>query len=191
MADFRFSLNDRDGVLRVEYAANASLERSGFDMFDAGDFDPALAIGHPTLHARVEHYEGSGYRTATAFIQWVNTERTTEGEVRRERELDVPETFRAAGVPFFAWGYPASLYDAPANNRNGADRLVWQATTWFVSVPARWNDYQVQPIIGFQWGYVDDGTMVKLLPFEALDRDHWSQHHAWLGQSAPGFQFAR
>lgn len=191
MTGLRFSLNDRDGVLWVDYATNASVQRSGFDMFDPSEFDPRLALGHPTMKAFVASFDGDGYRTASGFIQWVDTERTTEGEVRRERELDVPETFRAAGVPFFAWGYPASLYDAPANNRNGADRLVWQATTWFVSVPARWNDYQVQPITGFQWGYVDDGGTVDLLPLKTLARDHWESNRGWLTRSAPGFMFAR
>lgn len=191
MTDLRFSLNDRDGVLCVDYATNASVQRSGFDMFDPSEFDPRLALGHPTMKAFVASFDGDGYRTASGFIQLVDTERTTEGEVRRERELDVPETFRAAGVPFFAWGYPASLYDAPANNRNGADRLVWQATTWFVSVPARWNDYQVQPITGFQWGYVDDGGTVDLLPLKTLARDHWESNRGWLTRSAPGFMFAR
>ncbi|MFC6713581.1 NUDIX hydrolase [Branchiibius cervicis] len=184
-----FVLNGRTGVLEVDYAVNASLERSGFDMFDQAEFDPRLALAHPTFAARVASFDGQGYRTASAFIQWVDTERTVADRVDRERELDVPEVFRSAGVPFFASGYPAAMYDAPANNRNGADRLRWEATTWFVAAPARWTDGKVLPVLGFRWGYLDDGQRLALLPLQVLDADSWQQDRPWLSRAAPNFVF--
>lgn len=184
-----FELYGRAGVLAIEYAPNQSLTRSGFDMFDPARFDPALAIGHPTMHAFVESYDGSGYRTATAFIQWVDSERTFADRVDRKRELDVPDAFRSAGVPFLACGYPAAIYDAPANNRNTADSLRWEATTWFVAAPARWTEGKVLPICGFRWGYLDDGQRLALLPLQILDADSWEQDRPWLSQAAPNFVF--
>ena len=55
--------------------SNDDIESSGLDMFDPADFVPTLAIGYPTIHAWVHDDQRNGYRTADAFIQWLDIER--------------------------------------------------------------------------------------------------------------------
>ncbi len=110
-----FELNGRPGRLAIDYGVNNDLAESGFDIFNPADFAPSWALGYPTLRVWVERYEGSGHRTASAFVQWLDVEREDASGARAYRELDVIESFAGAGIPFFAMGYPANLYDAPAH----------------------------------------------------------------------------
>lgn len=191
MRELPFVLHGRSGALVVEYGANEDIEESGFDMFDPSDFDPALALGYPTLQARVERFEGTGYRTATAFIQWLDIERHFDDRVERGRELDATPELIRAGIPYFSLGYPATLYDAPAHNMHGADWMRWDATTWLVTMPARWTDFEIQPLAGFRWGYTESHRggveMSRLVQLSARD---WSAARTWLTAQAPAFTFA-
>lgn len=185
-----FTLNGRSGYLAVEYRPNDDIESSGFDMFDPSDFDPALAIGYPTIRAWVHDYRGTGYRTASAFIQWIDIERRGPGAAK-STELDTIAAFENQGVPFFSCGYPANLYDAPAHNLQGATWMSWIATTWFVTLPARWTDHEIRPLRGFTWGYeedTDDG--VTVLPLRKLDSASWDGNLPRLRDQCPGFRFA-
>lgn len=184
-----FTLNERPGRLAVEYRPNDSIEKSGFDMFDPSDFDPALAIGYPTLRAWVHDYEGTGYRTASAFVQWIDTERRRADAVTA-RELDTSAVLRDQEVPFFSYGYPANIYDAPAQNMQDAAWMSWIATTWFVTMPARWTNQEVRPLLGFQWGYEEDHANVNTMPLRHLAGEAWNRSLNWLRSSSPAFLFA-
>lgn len=186
-----FTLNGQRGRLELEYRVNDSLQHSGFDMFDPGDFDPTLTLGYPTLTASVHDYAGSGYRTASAFIQWIDIERQGSTMVRG-RELDTPPQFREAGVPFFSIGYPANLYDAPAHNMQGARWMSWVATTWLVAFPARWTNFEIRPVVGFRWGYHEDvQTGVAVTPLRSVGPQEWNDARPWLQRECPAFTFAR
>ena len=87
-----FELNGRPGRLAIDYGVNNDLAESGFDIFNPADFAPSWALGYPTLRVWVERYEGSGHRTASAFVQWLDVERGCVGgegipRARRDREL--------------------------------------------------------------------------------------------------------
>lgn len=66
-----FVLNLKPGVVSVNYEPNQSAAKSGFDLFAGSDFDVEICIVHPTMRARIESYEGTGYCTASAWIQVV------------------------------------------------------------------------------------------------------------------------
>lgn len=183
-----FTLNGRPGRLALEYLPSDDIERTGFDMFDPSDFDPRLTIGYPTMRAWVHDYRGTGYRTASAFIQWIDTRRGRRDPVET-RELDRSGVFGDIGMPFFSYGYPANLYDAPAHNMHGAEWMSWVATTWFVTMPARWTDHEVRPILGFQWGYEDDETGVTTMPLRHLTNSSWNDSLRWLQRESPKFCF--
>ncbi len=55
----------------VEYAINQSLTASGFDLIAGCGFDVNMCLGYPTMRAYVRAYEGTGYYTASAWIQIV------------------------------------------------------------------------------------------------------------------------
>jgi hypothetical protein len=184
-----FVLNGLGGDLAIDYRRVEHLEDPGFDMFDPMEFDPELAIGYPRLHTWVESYQGSGYRTASALIQWIDTERVGPRHMS-VRELDVSEEYGAANIPFFAHGYPAAMFDAPAHNMNGASWMRWEATTWFVASPARWTNHLVRPIVGFRWGYEEDSGEVSILPLKPLQIGDWSATLPWLRDQCATFGFA-
>lgn len=151
-----------------------------------------MGPGLSTLRVWVERYEGSGHRTASVFVQWLDVEREDASGARAYRELDVIESFAGAGIPFFAMGYPANLYDAPAHNLRGSTWMRWLATTWFVTLPARWTAFEVRPVVGFRWGY-EEGAQpggVTVLPMSDLSARDWDQALGWLRKACPGVSFA-
>ncbi len=190
MEVWSFTLNGRSGHLAVDYHPNDDIESSGFDMFDPGDFDPSLAIGYPTIRAWVHDYLGTGYRTASAFVQWIDIERRGSG-AQKTTELDTMEALANQQVPFFSNGYPANLYDAPAHNMHGATWMSWIATTWFVTMPARWTNHEIRPLLGFTWGYEEDEQAgVSVLPLRRLDSASWDRNLGQLQRQCPAFRFA-
>ena len=115
-----FVHHGRHGVVEARYGPNPGVEESGFDLLAGIGFDVAMCLGYPTMEARVVRYAGAGYRAIMAWIQ-VITDRYYGGlrdsTVSLETsEVDTSPLMRDCGVPFFAHGYPAALYDAPCNN---------------------------------------------------------------------------
>ncbi len=142
-----FFHNGANGAIEVDYRKNTDVAESGFDMF--ADFDPTIAIGYPMLHGYVKEYKGTGYRTASAWIQIVRTEyfrsQSDAHPVLTEQAID------CARPPFFAFGYPSELFDAPANNLGAYTKMTWRADTFFVTMPARWNDNTIRNLCCFRW----------------------------------------
>ncbi|MFO7698041.1 MAG: hypothetical protein R6X16_12910 [Anaerolineae bacterium] len=147
----------RQGVIEVRYGPNTSAVRTGFDALGALGFDPAMCLGYPTLRARVKRYAGSGYRASLAWIQLILSQRYTRLDdlqpATSDTDLDVSPQMLSLGVPFFAHGYPAVLYDAPCNNLGDDARLDWLAHTFLVTFPSRLNNDTVTMLAGFSWGY--------------------------------------
>ncbi len=64
-----FVLNGKNGIVEVCYEENRSAEKSGFDLLKGLGFNADMCIGYPTMHAYVKEYSGTGYYTASAWIQ--------------------------------------------------------------------------------------------------------------------------
>lgn len=193
-----FVHHERNGVLTVQYGANDSVVNSGFDLLQGLGFDVAMCLGYPTLHAWVSRYEGTGYRTLMAWVQVIvgRYYDRLEDEIpsRVAEDVDAPEELRALGVPFFAYGYPAALYDAPCNNLGPHARLEWSADTFLVTFPSRLNDGQIARLAGFRWGYVewDEGgrRRVTLRQLEVTGRDVWEAHLPLLRSECPAWRYS-
>ena len=179
-----FDLNHKSGILEVHYQPNESIEDSGFDLLNGFGFDVHLAIGCPTMHGFVSTYQGRGYYTASAWIQIVTRREYSSAESDLPQAeialVDVSPAFDELGVPFFALGFPAEIYDAPCCNLGDARKLDWIADTFFVTMPTRINDHTIEWIAGFQWGYIEydpeEKRPVEILPLVVKDESHWRQH---------------
>ena len=193
-----FELNRKPGILEVEYKPNQSIEESGFDLLAGFGFDVNLAIGYPTMRGTVSAYEGSGYYTASAWIQLIT--RLEFDDVNSEQPdriittVDVNDTLYDLGVPFFAMGFPAEIYDAPCCNLGESEKLTWIADTFFVTMPSRINDHTISRLAGYQWGYTeynpDEKQPVDILPLQLTDQSHWEGHLPVLRSEFGGWNYA-
>jgi len=198
MTNIPFVLNSKPGSLEVEYKPNSSIEESGFDLLAGFGFDVNMAIGYPTMRGYVSAYAGKGYYTASAWIQvitrWEFDTADSEKPDRIITEVDVNETLYALGVPFFAMGFPAEIYDAPCCNLGEAGKLTWIADTFFVTMPSRINNHTIHRLAGYQWGYVEYDKDVKqhveILPLKVTDESQWQGHLPVLQSQFDGWQYA-
>ncbi len=186
-----FTLNDRNGCIEVAYKENTDIAESGFDMFSPEAFDPKIALGYPTMHARVSRYEGTGYRTASGWIQILHCRyyQTVSDTVPTASDACID-----FGNPFFAYGYPSEIYDAPANNLGSYAKMEWVADTFLVPFPARWNNHTISFLCGFRWGYDDeleDGRhRVRLHDLQVLDKNAWAGVLPLLREKCPEHRFS-
>ena len=179
-----FVLNHKPGTLAVHYEANQSAAKSGFDLFAGSGFNVEMCIGYPTMRACLETYEGAGYYTACAWIQIVTRQEFVSPEAAEPADVvpsvDTLPLLAESGVPFFAFGFPADIFDAPCNNLNGLAKLEWVADTFLVTLPSRVNDYTISCVAGFRWGYceydLDGKRQVEISPLVVTDVSTWQQH---------------
>ncbi len=180
-----FELNHKVGVLKVCYEANQSAASSGFDLFARSGFDVNLCLGYPTMHAYLDSYEGVGYYTACAWIQIVTRREFASTESAAEplavvSSVDTHPTLAELGVPFFALGFPAEIFDAPCDNLNGVGKLEWIADTFLVTLPGRANNYATSRVAGFRWGYceydLNGRRQVEISPLVITDVSPWNRH---------------
>jgi len=192
-----FCLNDKKGIVEVCYEKNNSVHKSGFDLLSGLNFNAEMCIGYPTMRASIKSYEGTGYYTACAWIQII-TDRffslvkdTSPKEI--VSEVDVSNNMRKREVPFFSYGYPAEIYDAPCNNLGKYARLEWIADTFLVTLPSRMNNDIISYLVGFRWGYeeseIETNRHVKILPLEVTDSTVWNGHLAMLRDNFPNWNF--
>jgi hypothetical protein len=193
-----FVLNNKPGVLAVQYAPNRSITESGFDLLAGFGFDVNMAIGYPTMRAFVQSYEGTGYYTASAWIQIITRREFTALDDAQPSAIvpsvDVNETLYELGVPFFGIGYPAEIYDAPCNNLGYSAKLEWIADTFFVTMPSRINNNTIMRLAGFQWGYVEfdlnQKRQVEIAPLAITGIEHWQQHLPLLRNAFSKWRYA-
>jgi hypothetical protein len=193
-----FVHHDRPGVLAVACGPIRSVEASGFDLLQGRGFDVTMCLGYPAMQAWVSAYGGTGYRTLLAWIQIV-TDRFYDDLTRTEpvqitTEIDNSPALRALGVPFFAYGYPAAIYDAPCNNLGAHARLDWQADTFLVTFPSPLNNNEIAFLAGFRWGYAewDDAGQRQVAPAQvaSLSRTDWDAHLSLLRRECPAWRYA-
>lgn len=193
-----FMLNQKPGVLDVVYKPNQSIEDSGFDLLAGFGFDVQMAIGYPTMRGCVSTYEGTGYYTASAWIQIITRHEFdapfSDTPDRIVTSVDVNDTLYGLGVPFFAMGFPADIFDAPCCNRGDARKLAWIADTFFVTMPSRINAHTIRRLAGYQWGYIeyapDETRPVEILPLKATDETDWQRHLPVLQSEFGAWQYA-
>jgi hypothetical protein len=179
-----FDLNGKQGVLEVIYETNRSLTASGFDLLAGCGFDVNICLGYPTMRAHVRTYQGTGYYTASAWIQIITRREFLSVESGEPAAIvssvDVNDTLDELGVPFFAIGYPAEIYDAPCNNLGDWGKLEWLADTFLVTMPSRINDHTIAPLAGFNWGYaeydLDGERRVEIKPVVMSGISQWQRH---------------
>jgi hypothetical protein len=194
----QFELNQKPGILEVHYQPNESIEDSGFDLLAGFGFDVNMAIGYPTMRGFVSTYQGRGYYTASAWIQIVTRREFASAESDLPQaeivSVDVNPSLHELGVPFFAMGFPAEIYDAPCCNLGDARKLTWIADTFLVTMPSRINDNTIAWIAGYQWGYteyaVDENRQVEIQPLVVTGESHWQQHLPLLQSQFDAWKFA-
>ena len=192
-----FNLNGKPGVLEVIYETNRSLTASGFDLLAGCGFDVNMCIGYPTMRAYVRAYEGTGYYTASAWIQIITRREFASVEGNEPTTIissvDVNDTLDELGVPFFAMGYPAEIYDAPCNNLGDCGKLEWLADTFLVTMPSRINDNTIAPLAGYNWGYteydLDDKRRVEIKPLVVIGVSQWQRHLPLLRRQCSAWRF--
>ncbi len=192
-----FVLNHKAGILEVEYEANQSAAKSGFDLFAGSGFDIEMCIGYPTMRAYIQSYAGTGYATACAWIQIVTRREFATLDALEpanvEPSVDNHPTLAELGVPFFGFGFPAEIFDAPCNNLNGLAKLDWVADTFLVTMPTRVNEYAILRLAGFRWGYteydLDAKRKVEISPLVVTRPVEWNQHLPMLRKQFPEWRY--
>lgn len=179
-----FLLNRKPGIVTIVCEAAQSAEESGFDLFASSGFDISKCIGYPAMRAYISSYEGTGYYTASAWVQIVTRREFTSIDAAEPAAVvpavDTHPILAELGVPFFAQGFPAEIFDAPCDNLNGLAKLEWIADTFLVTLPSRVNDFTVSRIAGFRWGYceydLDSKRQVELMQLTVTNPEDWESH---------------
>lgn len=187
-----FQLRGKQDSFIVEYNKNSSAEDSGFDTLLDLPFDYNDCLGYPTLHAYFDNINLKGYRRYCGWIQLVERQEINKIDGRElcdvSISLDISDDMRRIGMPYFAYGYPAEIYDAPCNNLGNNDKLIWTAYTYLIDIPSRMNGNKLSFIAGFSWGYVEDKNgPIKLLDFNILSNDDWEKHLQVVNTQCPNF----
>ena len=187
-----FSHMARQGLLIADYKKNPGAVESGFDALNVS-FDRELCTMYPTVHAFIESYEGTGYRTDMAFVQIITRQETLHDETTRTL-ISCDNCFDA--LPFFAYGYPPAMYDAPCHNLNSCKKLLWTADTFLVTTPSRMNSHTVSFLAGFSWGYSEwdnygSEVAAEMLPIKEIQGSVWNSHLELLRKDFPAFNFSK
>lgn len=190
-----FELRGMKSEFVVEYRENIGPEVSGLDILLDLGFDPGICTSYPSLHAYFEDMNMPGCRRYCGWIQLVERQEfdhSSSGQkITNSVSVDVSDDMRRAGVPYYAFGFPAEMYDAPCRNLGNHDRLIWTAYTYLVDMPSRANHGHLSYLAGFSWGYEEDKKgPVRLLDFNVLSEEKWRRHYKVIEKECP-VAFAR
>ncbi|MGL6173961.1 MAG: hypothetical protein ACRC1P_05075, partial [Cellulosilyticaceae bacterium] len=124
-----FESYGKKGLIEVTYGENTSPILSGFEIVKDLVPDLSICMGYPTMHAKFKEFEGHGFTKASAVVQIItmdiyNTVESTSPD-KIIKIVNLSPTMQQNNVPFFAYGYPAEIYDAPCNNYTSSYKLVW------------------------------------------------------------------
>lgn len=167
-------------TLTVEYKANADPREAGFHLLNL-PFPIEDSIGYPVIHAFFADMKATGYKRYCGFIQFIERIEKRDGRIRKALSVDVAPEFRAGRNPFFSYGYPASLFDAPCRNLRDCDELGWTAFTYLVEMPTRINGNQIRHLAGFSWGYAEDRQgLIERQELKLLTPADWKEQYGFL-----------
>jgi hypothetical protein len=135
-------------------------------------------------------YPPFGYRSLFGWVQLVcSTDNESEGE---RFELDPFALFGDAPTPYCWYGALPVLFDAPS--RPVRQRLEWVAHSFLATTPldevAQLKPRRVVPLVGFSWGFTDDGSIVNLHDLAVLTNGEWEAHLDLLRETYPWWNFA-
>ena len=195
MYNLDFELNGKSGVIHIDYLANTNVSESGFDMLTHLGFDVNMCMGYPTIHASIKNFEATGYRRLCGWIQVLKCEYfNSPEETSPVHTKFIIDSLYSNELPFFAYGYPAELYDAPCNNLIAPyEKLTWTAYTYLVTMPTHLTQNTISYLAAFQWGYTEwneaDKREVMLSPLKKISYDDWKNKLELLQEQFPKFSY--
>lgn len=167
----------------VEYEKGKSAHKAGFDAVSGFDVNQINCINYPTMHGYFADMKLTGYRRYCGIIQLIErTEYYTDVNKNNvELTFDIPDQERPFINPYFTYGYPAEIYDAPCSNLNGCDKLQWKAYTYIVDPSSRLSNFKLDFLGGYSWGYLEDKNgPLDILPFDVLNKEIFEQQIEYL-----------
>ncbi|MFB3923932.1 MAG: hypothetical protein ACE145_19595 [Terriglobia bacterium] len=194
-----FSLNGRSGNVTISYGRNGDPASAGFDIIPGLKLDIAVCRGYPAIHAVIDTYHGSGYRTFCGWLQVVtdmyyNSYDAAQAPVETAVFADMAPSMEDLGGPFTSFGNLPQFFDAPCKNLYGHAKLRWVADTFLTTVPMRSKAEEISRLLGFRWGYVEYDTPeqrpVSVLPLEVTDIQVWNGFLPFLRKKFPAWRFA-
>lgn len=175
----KFNWRNKECAAIIEYNENPGASESGFIIFKNMPFDVELCKGYPMAHAYVDAANLKGYERYCGWIQIIRREDFSDDveEPKVTYDIDGSDEMIKRGLPYFALGYPAELFDAPCMNLNGSYRLVWTAHTYLVEMPVnRVNGNKINFLAGFEWGYEESvKQQVKISELRILSVNDWNR----------------
>ena len=165
--DLPFSWRGNEGLVRIECVPNLDPDQWGSST--------SATHGFPVCTATVD-YPSLGYRS---LFGWVQLVRSTDNESAGDRfELDPFALFGDSLNPYCWYGTRPILFDAPS--RATRQPLEWVAHSFLATTPleeiGQLKPRRVVPVVGFSWGFTDDGSAVTLHALSSLSRDEWAMH---------------
>lgn len=179
------TVNDEPEELVISYEPCKSAKEAGFDKISGFPLDRVNCIGYPAMHAYFEKMNATGYRRYCGFIQLVGRKEYSESGnlLNTVIELDVPLRKEKYVIPYFSYGYPSELYDAPCCNLGNCARLEWKAYTYLVVPLSRISNNQIPFLAGWSWGYCEDRNGVSsVMELEMLDKAQFDRHMKYIEQ---------
>lgn len=192
-----FSLSGYNGEVAIYYGINDAPVKVGFDSLTGLNFNIELCCGYPVIHARIENYEGSGYRTFCGWIQIVtsvysNSHDKAKAQTEIFISVDIAPALHESDIPFASYGNLPQLFDAPCHNLGEFAELCWTADTFLTTVPARSRNEEISWLLGFRWGYIETDIPHQkpvLLPLEVTDAQIWNRHIPYLSKEYSKWRF--
>jgi hypothetical protein len=193
-----FSLNGRSGSVTVSYGRNDDPVAAGFDIIPNSAVDINLCCGYPAVHAVIDTYNGTGYRTLCGWIQVVtekyyNSYDGGKAPVKTFVLADKIPSMKDIEIPFISYGLLPQFFDAPCKNLYGQAKLWWVADTFLTTVPMMSKDEEISRLLGFRWGYVEydrpEQRPVSPLSLKVTDGRAWNGHLPFLRKKFPKWRF--
>ena len=186
----KFILNNRKGIINIDYTTNNDVIESGFDMLSHLGMDINMCIEYPTLHAYITDFESTGYRRYCGWIQILKCDYfDSENDIQPLYTKFFIDGASENNSPFFAYGYPAELYDAPCNNLGDNGKLVWT----LVEMPTHITRNTISFVAGFKWGYTEWDELgkrkVTIMPIQELSYSSWNNNLNLLKEKFPNFSY--
>lgn len=192
-----FNLKGCNGQVSVYYGTNNDPKKVGFDSVPGLNFDIDRCRGYPVMHALIDNYGGSGYRTFCGWIQIVtNIYLDSHNPEKAKQEtfvsMDVAPAFQEVDIPFVSYGNMPQIFDAPCLNIGNYAELRWTADTFLTSIPTRSREEEVTWLLGFRWGYIENdipGAKPILLPLEITTPQSWNKFLPYLKEQYGNWKF--
>ncbi len=192
-----FHLCGSNGVAAVYYGVDDDPVKAGLNSLPGLNFDIDRCRGFPVMHARIQDFQGSGYRGLCGWIQIITSDywdspKKESDPTEHVSSMDVVPAMLNSDLPFASFGYFPQLFDAPCLNLGGYAHLRWTADTFLATVPARSREEEITWCLGFRWGYMEDnlpGHKPSLLPLERTDALIWNSHIPFLQKENQHWSF--